>query len=92
MFVTRRDTVEKKQLSDENGKASGQVILAVFDNCLINFKTSYEGIRDNGDGSRAYLFINWLVAFIDKTDVLQDYDPTAANGKPSLPPLLPLTN
>jgi hypothetical protein len=54
-------------LLEDESKASGKAILAVFDNCLINFKTSYEGIRDNGDGSRAYFFIYWLIAFIDKT-------------------------
>jgi hypothetical protein len=57
----------KKVLLEDESKASGKVILAVFDNCLINFKTSYEGIRDHGDGSRASLFIYWLIAFIDKT-------------------------
>mmetsp|Transcript_37563 Transcript_37563/g.48586 ORF Transcript_37563/g.48586 Transcript_37563/m.48586 type:complete len:238 (-) Transcript_37563:995-1708(-) len=70
----------KKVLLEDESKASGKVILAVFDNCLVNFKTSYEGIRDNGDGSRAYLFINWLIAFIDKSDVPDAYDPAAING------------
>ena len=41
--------------------ASRSICLAVFDNCLVKFGTSYEGIRGQGDGSLPYLFINWLI-------------------------------
>ena len=49
--------------------ASRTVSLSVFDNCLVNFRTSYEGIRSEGDGSEAYLFINWFTVPINNDDV-----------------------
>ena len=35
--------------------ASRRIAIAVFDNCLVKFDTSYEGVRADGDGSRQYL-------------------------------------
>jgi hypothetical protein len=57
------------------GTASRKVILAVFDNCLCKFGTSFEGVREDGDGSVSYLFINWFLAPIDAADVPDDFDP-----------------
>lgn len=49
--------------------ASRAICIAVFDNCLIKFNTSYEGIRSLGDGSRPYLFINWFIIPIKAEEV-----------------------
>jgi hypothetical protein len=70
----------EQSFNNVNSKYSSKVILAVFDNCLVKFKTSYEGIRDDGDGSRPYLFINWLTAPVLEVDVPAAYDPDAVNG------------
>jgi hypothetical protein len=67
--------------------ASPKVSLAVFDNCLCKFPTSYEGIREDGDGSTSYLFINWFLAPIDSADVPVDFDPD--EGKHTSPFSLP---
>jgi hypothetical protein len=50
-------------------------MLGCFDNCLCKFGTSYEGIRDDGDGWTSYLFINWFLAPIDSEDVPADFNP-----------------
>lgn len=37
--------------------ATRKVSLTVFDNCLVKFSKSYEGVKNDGDGSFSYLFI-----------------------------------
>ena len=55
--------------------ASRRIAIAVFDNCLVKFDTSYEGVRADGDGSRQYPFINWLSSYIHQDDVPTIIDP-----------------
>lgn len=55
--------------------ASRRIAIAVFDNCLVKFDTSYEGVRADGDGSRQYSFINWLSSYIHQGDVPTIIDP-----------------
>lgn len=66
--------------------ASLKVGLAVFDNCLCKFPTSFEGIREDGDGSVSYLFCNWLTVPVFSVDVHDSYDPLK-DGKAALMPL-----
>ena len=55
--------------------ASRKVIAGVGDNCLVKFSRSYEGVKDEGDGSFPYLFINWIAFPIEEEVVPADYDP-----------------
>jgi hypothetical protein len=60
--------------------ASRALCIAVFDNCLIKFGTSYEGIRSTGDGSRACLFINWFIMPVKAEDVPTSWQTLAPEG------------
>ena len=60
-------------------EASRKVILCVFDNCLIPFRTSFEGSRGSGDGSWHYLFINWFSVPLQAMDVPLDFDPSSTS-------------
>lgn len=48
--------------------ASKKLSFSVMDNCLVNFKTSFEGIREQGDGLRSYLMVNWLTSPVSASD------------------------
>jgi hypothetical protein len=48
--------------------ASRKLSFSVMDNCLVNFKTSFEGIREQGDGLRSYLMVNWLTSPVSASD------------------------
>lgn len=41
---------------------SKKLSLSVMDNCLVNFRASFEGIRNQGDGLTAHLMVNWLTS------------------------------
>ena len=60
--------------------ASRCVCIVAFDNCLINFATSYEGIRALGDGSRPYLFINWFLRPINVAEIPESLKTLAPEG------------
>lgn len=56
--------------------ASLSVVIAFGDNCLLNFQTSYEGCKDDGDGNFLYQTINWQVRPVPSHQVPAEYDPT----------------
>lgn len=43
---------------------SRKVSLSVMDNCLVRFDTSFEGVREDGDGSQVSNMVNWLTSTI----------------------------
>ena len=78
----KRIRVKNLFLEETKGKPiySSKVAFTVFDNCLVNFNTSHEGIRSDGDGSQAYLFIDWFVVPIRDT-LVADEDYSTIRGQ-----------
>lgn len=55
--------------------ASKKVVMGAGDNLMIKFQTNFEGLRQEGEGNYAYLFINWFVLLLAASSIPEDYDP-----------------
>ena len=51
------------------GNASRLIGIGTFDNCLMKFLTSYEGVRSGGDGNVNYNFVNWFTSPVHEDDI-----------------------
>ena len=71
--------VGKRVEAKENYPSWGsrKVAMGAGDNLLIKFQTNFEGCRDEGDGNRAYLFINWFVLLLAASTIPADFNPMA---------------
>ena len=42
--------------------ASKKLTFSVMDNCLVNFKALFKGIRERGDGLTSHQMMNWPIS------------------------------
>ena len=70
------DRLQLLDLQRSKNRECDRVAIATFDNCLLRFDTSYEGVsHDERDGNSQYMLINWNYMLIgNQHTCTEEYD------------------